>query len=80
NQATGQFNEVQEGLQGVSRTISNIENKQGEIDKKVTKFEQDSNGFKTSIESLTKTDTEISNKLNTVKSSFSYLPQSIQPY
>ncbi|MBY7109997.1 tail fiber domain-containing protein [Bacillus sp. 17RED48] len=68
NQATGQFNEVQEGLQGVSRTISNIENKQGEIDKKVTKFEQDSSGFKTSIESLTKKDTEISNKLNTVES------------
>ncbi|WP_306007416.1 phage tail spike protein [Bacillus sp. MMSF_3353] len=68
NQATGQFNEVQEGLQGVSRTISNIENKQGEIDKKVTKFEQDSSGFKTSIESLTKKDGEISNKLNTVES------------
>ncbi|KAB7675335.1 phage tail spike protein [Bacillus sp. B1-WWTP-T-0.5-Post-4] len=68
NQATGQFNKVQEGLQGVSRTISNIENKQGEIDKKVTQFEQDSNGFKTSIESLTKKDTDISNKLNTVSS------------
>ncbi|HHK5535002.1 TPA: phage tail spike protein [Bacillus mobilis] len=68
NQATGQFNKVQEGLQGVSRTISNIENKQGEIDNKVTKFEQDSSGFKTSIESLTKKDTEISNKLNTVES------------
>ncbi|MBG9483767.1 phage minor structural protein [Bacillus thuringiensis] len=68
SQATGQFNEVQEGLQGVNRTISNIENKQGEIDKKVTKFEQDSNGFTTSIESLTKKDTEISNKLNIVES------------
>ncbi|MBP3968008.1 phage tail protein [Bacillus sp. WL1] len=68
NQATGQFNQVQEGLQGVSRTISNIENKQGEIDKKVTKFEQDSNGFKTSIETLTKKDGEITNKLNTVES------------
>ncbi|MCB4335194.1 phage tail spike protein [Bacillus cereus] len=68
NQATGQFNEVKESLQGVNRTISNIENKQGEIDKKVTKFEQDSNGFKTSIESLTKKDTEISNKLNNVES------------
>ncbi|MDA1770992.1 tail fiber domain-containing protein [Bacillus cereus] len=68
SQATGQFNEVQEGLQGVNRTISNIENKQGEIDKKVTKFEQDSNGFTTSIESLKKKDTEISNKLNTVES------------
>lgn len=67
NQATGQFNQVQEGLQGVSRTISSIENKQGEIDKKVTQFEQDSNGFKTSIETLTKKDTEISSKLNTVE-------------
>ncbi|MDM8364553.1 phage tail spike protein [Bacillus thuringiensis] len=67
NQATVQFNEVQEDLQGVSRTISNIENKQGEIDKKVTKFEQDSNGFKTSIESLTKKDNDISNTLNKVE-------------
>ncbi|SME08254.1 Reovirus sigma C capsid protein [Bacillus mobilis] len=68
NQATGQFNEVKENLQGVSRTISNVENKQGEIDNKVTKFEQDSNGFKTSIESLTKKGSDISNKLNTVES------------
>ncbi|MBJ8133708.1 phage tail spike protein [Bacillus cereus group sp. N3] len=66
-QATGQFNEVKESLQGVSRTISDVQNKQGEIDKKVTKFEQDSNGFKQSIESLTKKDTDISSKLNTVE-------------
>ncbi|MBJ8100964.1 phage tail protein [Bacillus cereus group sp. N11] len=68
NQATGQVNEVKESLQGFSRTISDVQNKQGEIDKKVTKFEQDSNGFKLSIESLTKKDSEISNKLNTVES------------
>ncbi|PHG55787.1 hypothetical protein COI59_31940, partial [Bacillus toyonensis] len=66
-QATGQFNEVKESLQGVSRTISDVQNKQGEIDKKVTKFEQDSNGFKLSIESLTNKDTDISNKFNTVE-------------
>ncbi|MDM5258852.1 phage tail spike protein [Bacillus toyonensis] len=66
-QATGQFNEVKESLQGISRTISDVQNKQGEIDKKVTKFEQDSNGFKLSIESLTKKDTDISNKFNTVE-------------
>ncbi|EJR18728.1 MULTISPECIES: phage tail spike protein [Bacillus] len=77
NQATGQFNEVQEGLQGVSRTISNIENKQGEIDKKVTQFEQDSNGFKTSIESLTKKDGEISSKLNTVETTVESTKKSI---
>ncbi|MGE6847722.1 phage tail spike protein [Bacillus tropicus] len=77
NQATGQFNEVKESLQGVSRTISNVENKQGEIDKKVTKFEQDSSGFKTSIESLTKKDAEISNKLNTVESTVEGTKQTI---
>ncbi|HGA0508584.1 TPA: phage tail spike protein [Bacillus pacificus] len=77
NQATGQFNEVQEGLQGVSRTISNIENKQGEIDKKVTQFEQDSNGFKTSIETLTKKDGEISSKLNTVEQTVEGTKQTI---
>ncbi|MDA1797679.1 phage tail spike protein, partial [Bacillus cereus group sp. BY8-1LC] len=78
NQATGQVNEVKETLQGVSRTISNMENKQGEIDKKVTKFEQDSNGFKTSIESLTKKDTEISNKLNTVEQDANGTKQTIE--
>lgn len=67
NQATGQVSEVKESLQGVSRTISDVQNKQGEIDKKVTKFEQDSSGLKTSIESLTKKDGEISGKLNTVE-------------
>ncbi|MGG3536426.1 phage tail spike protein [Bacillus tropicus] len=77
NQATGQFNEVKESLQGVSRTIYNVENKQGEIDKKVTKFEQDSSGFKTSIESLTKKDADISNKLNTVESTVEGTKQTI---
>ncbi|NMW16343.1 tail fiber domain-containing protein, partial [Bacillus paranthracis] len=68
NQATGQFNEVKEGLQGVSRTISDVQNEQGNINKKVNQIEQTSDGFKTSIESLTKKDTEISSKLNTVES------------
>lgn len=68
NQATGQFNEVKESLQSVSRTISDVQNEQGNINKKVTQIEQTSDGFKTSIETLTKKDTEISNKLNTVES------------
>ncbi|PGS32089.1 peptidase S74 [Bacillus cereus] len=67
NQATGQFNEVKEGLQGVSRTISDVQNEQGNINKKVTQIGQTSDGFKTSIESLTKKDTEISSKINTVE-------------
>ncbi|WP_346817380.1 phage tail spike protein [Bacillus paramobilis] len=67
NQATGQFNEVKESLQGVSRTISDVQNEQGNINKKVTGIEQTSDGFKTSIETLTKKDSEITNKLNTVE-------------
>ncbi|MEC2928183.1 phage tail spike protein, partial [Bacillus tropicus] len=53
-ETTGQFNQVTESLQKVTRTISDVQRDQGEIDKKVTKFEQDSEGFKTSIETLTK--------------------------
>ncbi len=34
NQATGQFNEVKESLQSVSRTISDVQNEQGNINKK----------------------------------------------
>ncbi|PNK41613.1 phage tail spike protein, partial [Bacillus thuringiensis] len=41
-EATGQFNQVTESLQKVTRTISDVQRDQGEIDKKVTKFEQDS--------------------------------------
>ncbi|MGH0653027.1 phage tail spike protein, partial [Bacillus cereus group sp. BceL296] len=67
NQATGQFKEVKETLQGVSRTISDVQNEQGNINKKVTQIEQTSDGFKTSIETLTKKDSEISSKLNTVE-------------
>lgn len=77
NQATGQFNEVKESLQGVSRTISDVQNEQGNINKKVTQIEQNTDGFKTSIESLTKKDTEISNKLNTVESTAEGTKQTI---
>ncbi|MEK4500002.1 phage tail spike protein [Bacillus sp. FSL R12-0069] len=68
NQATGQFNEVKESLQGVSRTISDVQKEQGNINKKVTQIEQTADGFKQSIESLTKKDNDINNKLNTVES------------
>ncbi|MGI8363048.1 phage tail spike protein [Bacillus cereus] len=67
-EATGQFNTVTESLQKVTRTISDVQRDQGEIDKKVTKFEQDSEGFKTSIESLTKNSTETTSKVNTLVS------------
>ncbi|MED2486074.1 hypothetical protein P4185_35150, partial [Bacillus thuringiensis] len=67
-EATGQFNTVTESLQKVTRTISDVQRDQGEIDKKVTKFEQDSEGFKTSIETLTKNSSETTNKINTLES------------
>ncbi|PFJ85271.1 hypothetical protein COJ11_30740 [Bacillus cereus] len=65
-EATGQFNIVTEGLSKVTRTISDVQRDQGEIDKKVTKFEQDSEGFKTSIETLTKNSTDTTSKINTL--------------
>ena len=43
----------------------------------MAKSEQTADGFKTSIESLTKKDTEISNKLNTVESTVEGTKQTI---
>ncbi|PEO97029.1 hypothetical protein CN554_14725 [Bacillus wiedmannii] len=68
NQATGQYTEVTQNLQGVTRTIANVQNEQGNISKTVSQMQQTNEGFKTSIESLTKKDGEISSKLNTVES------------
>ncbi|EOQ56197.1 phage tail spike protein, partial [Bacillus cereus] len=65
-ETTGRFNQVTESLQKVTRTISDVQRDQGEIDKKVTKFEQDSEGFKTSIETLTKNSTDTTSKINTL--------------
>ncbi|MEK4617713.1 phage tail spike protein [Bacillus sp. FSL K6-0273] len=65
-ETTGQFNKVTESLQKVTRTISDVQRDQGEINKKVTKFEQDSEGFKTSIETLTKNSTDTTSKINTL--------------
>ncbi|MDA2153103.1 hypothetical protein PDN20_31600 [Bacillus cereus] len=65
-ETTGQFNTVTESLQKVTRTISDVQRDQGEIDKKVTKFEQDSEGFKASIETLTKNSTDTTSKINTL--------------
>ncbi|HDR7311719.1 TPA: hypothetical protein QCX08_004273, partial [Bacillus cytotoxicus] len=64
-------------LEGVSRTISNVKNEQGNISKKVTQIEQTADGFKTSIEELNKKDNEISNKLNTVESTVEGTKQTI---
>ncbi|MDH2870563.1 hypothetical protein MX158_21405, partial [Bacillus cytotoxicus] len=77
NEATGQYNEVKESLEGVNRTISNVKNEQGNINKKVTQIEQTADGFKQSIESLNKKDNEISNKLNTVESTVEGTKQTI---
>jgi len=66
NETAGQFKEVTENLQEVSLTIKNVQNSQGEIDKTVSEMKQTNEGFTKSIESLTKKDGEITEKLNTV--------------
>ncbi|TKI14323.1 hypothetical protein FC683_31280, partial [Bacillus cereus] len=50
------------------RTISDVQRDQGEIDKKVTQVEQDSEKFKLSIETLTKNSTETTSKINNLES------------
>ncbi|ASK14470.1 TPA: phage tail spike protein [Bacillus cereus] len=65
-ETNGQFKEVTENLQEVSLTIKNVENSQGEIDKTVSEMKQTNEGFIKSIETLTKKDGEITEKLNTV--------------
>ncbi|WP_342761980.1 phage tail spike protein [Bacillus sp. BR3(2024)] len=67
-ETTGQYNKVTESLQQVTRTISDVQNSQGEINKKVTQVEQDSEKFKVSIETLTKTGSETIYKVNNLVS------------
>ncbi|HDR8070585.1 TPA: phage tail protein [Bacillus cereus] len=66
NETSGQFKEVKNSLQEVSQTIKNVQNSQGEINKTVSEIKQTNEGFTKSIESLTKKDGEITEKLNTV--------------
>ncbi|MCW4657040.1 hypothetical protein OOG41_18255 [Bacillus sp. AS_5] len=66
SEINGQFKEVKNSLQEVSQTIKNVKNSQGEINKTVSEMKQTNEGFTKSIESLTKKDGEITEKLNTV--------------
>ncbi|PER42527.1 hypothetical protein COI79_20195, partial [Bacillus thuringiensis] len=53
--------EIETTVKGINTTVSNVQNEQGKLTERMTKSEQIADGFKTSIESLTKKDTEISN-------------------
>ncbi|MCU5196503.1 hypothetical protein OCE52_17005 [Bacillus mobilis] len=76
-EASGQYNEVKETIQGVSRTIATVQNEQGDINKKVSTLEQTSTGFKQSIESLNAKDNDISSKLNAVETTVEGTKQTI---
>ncbi|MGG3446505.1 phage tail spike protein [Bacillus nitratireducens] len=52
NEVAGQFNEVNETLQGFSRTVVDLKNDQGIIDKKVTKIEQTASGLSSTVSDL----------------------------
>ncbi|CAM3936333.1 phage tail spike protein [Bacillus paramycoides] len=67
-EAAGQYNEVTESLTGVTRTISEVQKEQGNMNKTVSQMQQTNEGFKSSIESLTKKGGEITEKINTVES------------
>ncbi|MFN6790057.1 phage tail spike protein [Bacillus sp. TD11] len=70
SETNGQFNKVTENLQEVTRTIENVQNSQGEINKTVSEMKQTNEGFTKSIELLTKKDGEITEKFNTVEETF----------
>ncbi|PFR27339.1 hypothetical protein COK22_19425 [Bacillus cereus] len=70
SETNGQFNKVTENLQEVTRTIKNVQNSQGEINKIVSEMKQTNEGFTKSIELLTKKDGEITEKFNTVEETF----------
>lgn len=70
SETNGQFNKVTENLQEVTRTIKNVQNSQGEINKTVSEMKQTNEGFTKSIELLTKKDGEITEKFNTVEETF----------
>ena len=52
NEVAGQFNEVNENLQGFSRIVVDLKNDQGIIDKKVTKIEQTASGLSSTVSDL----------------------------
>ncbi|MDM8364855.1 phage tail spike protein [Bacillus thuringiensis] len=52
NEVAGQFNEVKETLQGFSRTVTDLKNEQGTIDKKVTSIEQTATGLSSTVSNL----------------------------
>lgn len=52
NEVAGQFNEVNETLQGFSRNIIDLKNDQGVIDKKVTSIEQTASGLSSTVSNL----------------------------
>ncbi|HEF1857026.1 TPA: phage tail protein [Bacillus cereus] len=52
NEVAGQFNEVKETLQGFSRTVTDLKNEQGTIDKKVTLIEQTATGLSSTVSNL----------------------------
>lgn len=52
NEVAGQFNKVNDTLQGFSRNIIDLKNDQGVIDKKVTSIEQTASGLSSSVYNL----------------------------
>ncbi|MFJ8354088.1 phage tail spike protein [Bacillus paramycoides] len=68
NEFTKKTVEIEKNINGVTTSVSNIQNEQGKLTERVTKSEQTADGFKQNIESLNRKDNEITNKLNTVES------------
>ncbi|MEX0137530.1 phage tail protein [Bacillus nitratireducens] len=68
NEVSGQYNEVKETLQGFSRTIVDLKNDQGTIDKKVTSIEQTASGLSSTVSNLNNVVDEQGKKLTDANS------------
>ncbi|SFC03089.1 Prophage endopeptidase tail [Bacillus sp. 491mf] len=66
-EANGKYNEVKETVDLVNRTMTDVQNEQGNVSKRMTTVEQTTEGFNRSIESLNKSNETITNKINTVE-------------
>ena len=76
-EANGKYNEVKETVDLVNRTMTDVQNEQGNVSKRMTTVEQTTEGFNRSIESLNKTNETITNKINTVEETVDGIKENI---
>ena len=76
-EANGKYNEVKETIDLVNRTMTDVQNEQGNVSKRMTTVEQTTDGFNRSIESLKQSNETITNKITTVEETVDGIKENI---